>query len=167
MIFLAGAARAYPLRSSLKSALLAGALLASIRLAGGADVPWAVPDAPFRALLRAGRDAPSSPETGYAIELPEFGQTMPNLTDVLITDAKGQPVPQAKVWRGEGHTAILLAQMLASGQDYYAYFGGNRPRRQTQWTPKISLLLETRRLPAGTKLEDAQDLESAWKKADG
>ncbi len=144
------------------AAVLVGwaALISSLQ---AADAPWAIADAPYRAVIHAGRDS-GSLECGYAIDLPEFGQTMANLADVVLTDAKGQPVPIAKAWHGEGQKALLLAQTLPVG-DCYLYFGGNRPRRQTAWTPKISLLLETRRLPAGTKLADWPDLEAAWKKS--
>ena len=108
-----------------------------------ADPTWTFPDAPFRATVKA-KAAPESPEAGVLIELPELGQTMPNAADVLLTDAKGAPLPCARVWRGEGLKVLLLAQTLPAGQDAYVYFGGNRPRRDTGWTPKTSLLLETR-----------------------
>ena len=90
---------------------------------------------------------------------------MPGLADVILSDAKGQPMPLAKVFRGEGGRALLLAQTLPAGQDVFVYFGGNRPRRQLDWKPKVSVLLETRRLPAGATLDDWPGLESAWKAA--
>ena len=77
----------------------------------------------------------------------------PVVSDAVLTDAKGQILPLAKVWRGEGQKACLLAQTLAAGQDYYVYFGGNRARRQAPWTPHVSLFLETRRL--GPRLRSA------------
>ncbi len=141
------------------------AFVALSSLSRAADIPWAFPDAPFRAVVRAGKEAPSSPDSGYLISLPELGQTTASMADIVLADAKGQPQNLAKAWRGEGQKVFLLAQTLAAGQDYFVYFGGNRARRQMPWTPKISLLMETRRLPAGTKLDDLQDLESAWKKA--
>ncbi len=126
---------------------------------------WAIPDAPYRAVVRAGKEAPTSPDTGCAIEIPEMGQTMANLADVVLLDAKGQFLPIAKVFRAEGSSAILLAQTLTAGQDHFLYFGGNRQRRDTPWQPKISVLMETRRLPAGTKLDDWPALDAAWKHA--
>ena len=142
---------------------LATALLA-LCFAATTHAQWPVPDAPLRAIVRV-KDQPTIPDCGYLIDLPELGQTMPALADVLLTDSKGQPLPLAKIFRGEGGRALLLAQTLPAGQDAYVYFGGNRPRRQLDWKPKISVLLETRRLPAGAKLDDWPGLESAWKAA--
>lgn len=138
-------------------------LLALAFCASAAD-PWAVPDAPLRAVVGV-KKAPELPEAGYLIELPELGQTMKNLDDVVLADAKGNVLPLAKIWRGEGQKVLLLAQALAAGQNAYVYFGGNRARRQSPWNPKTSLLLETRRLPGSAKLDDAAALESAWKAA--
>jgi len=148
-----------------RSLALAGFGLIAAGSVHAAD-PWAVPDAPFRAVVRATKDAPSTPENGYGIELPELGQTMPSMADIVLADAKGQLLPLAKVWRGEGQKVLLLAQTLLPGQEYYVYYGGNRQRRQVPWTPKVSLVLETRRLSTkGGKFEDWPSLESAWKKA--
>src|SRR5579862_3931566 len=95
------------------SASWRGAALAALLFVApflrAADVPWAVPDAPFRALVHANRTAPTSPDAGYAIELPELGQTMPTLADIVLLDARNQYLPLAKVWRGEGQRAVLLA----------------------------------------------------------
>ena len=133
--------------------------------ATAADPSWTFPDAPFRATVKA-KTAPENPEAGVLIEIPELGQAMPNAADVLLTDAKGALLPAARVWRGEGRKIFLLAQTLPAGQDAYVYFGGNRPRRDTGWTPKTSLLLETRQLNAPqAKLADVQELEALWKKA--
>nr|MDQ3624546.1 hypothetical protein [Verrucomicrobiota bacterium] len=140
------------------TALLAGSP------ARGAEIPWAIPDAPFRAAVKA-KSAPSVPEAGYAIEFPELGQAMPNLADVVLLDGKGQNLAIAKIWRGEGQSGLLLARALPAGQEAFVYFGGKRPRRHTPWAPKTSLLLETRRLPSGTKLDDWPDLERGWKAA--
>ncbi|HZJ13852.1 MAG TPA: hypothetical protein VFD27_02325, partial [Chthoniobacteraceae bacterium] len=129
-----------------------------------ADVPWAVADAPFRAVVKA-KVAPENLETGYLIALPELGQTMSGAADVVLLDARGTYLPLAKVWRGEGQTVLLLAQSLPAGQEFFVYFGGNHARRQTPWNPKVSLLMETRRMPSGTKLDSWPDLEAAWKKA--
>jgi tetratricopeptide (TPR) repeat protein len=146
----------------------ARAILATVVLAlsaHAADPTWSVPDAPFRAVVKA-KAAPEMPEAGVLIELPEIGQTMPNSADVVLTDGKGAPLAVSKAWRGEGQKVLLLAQTLPAGQDCYVYFGGNRPRRETGWTPKVSLLMETRRLPsANAKLADGQELQSLWKKA--
>ncbi len=126
--------------------------------------PWTVADAPYRAVVKA-KSAPASPDAGWLITVPEFGQTMSGMADVVLTDAKGVQLPLAKVWRGEGQEVLLLAQTLAPGQDAFVYFGGNRARRSVPWSPKISLFMETRRLPAGAKLGDWRELEAAWKNA--
>ena len=92
------------------------------------SAPWAVQDAPYRAVVRA--DYPtSSPESGYDIEIPEFGHTLPNLNDCVLTDADGKLVPLYPVWRGEGQRAIFLARDMKRHADYYLYLGGGRPRR--------------------------------------
>src|SRR5882724_1688069 len=91
-----------------------GALVAWSASGRGADASWAIPDAPFRAVV-VGKDLPNLPEAGVLIQLPEFGQMLPELADVVLTDAKGQTLPVARVWRGEGQQALLLAQALPPG----------------------------------------------------
>ncbi len=138
-------------------------LLAFAFSARAAD-PWAISDAPFRAVVKT-KGAPNVPDAGWAIEVPELGQTTANMGDVVLADAKGQPLPVAKVWRGEGQKVLLLAQSLPAASECYVYFGGNRQRRGTPWNPKVSLLMETRRIPPGTKMDAWPDLEAAWKSA--
>src|SRR5512140_2867699 len=82
----------------------------------GADPGWAIPDAPFRAVVK-GREAASLPEAGVLIQLPEFGQMLPDLGDVVLTDANGRSQPVARVWRGEGQQALLLAQELPPNKE--------------------------------------------------
>ena len=156
-----GAPRTSPRWGSFFSAL-AVALLTSN---APAATPWAIQDAPMRASFHAGRTDPTIPEAGWLLEVPELGITQPNMGDVVLTDAKGAQLPLAKVARMEAHKLLLLAQNLTQGQDYFVYYGGNRQRREVKWTPKVSLLLETRRMPAGTKMDDWAQLESAWKSA--
>ena len=123
---------------------------------------WLVPDAPIRVAFRA-KDAPTIPEAGWLLQLPELGATMQGLVDVIATDAKGVQIPLARISRMEGHEALLLAPVVPKDADIYVYYGGKRVRREMKWNPAISLLLETRRLPAGAKMESWADLDSAWK----
>lgn len=129
-----------------------------------ADPTWAIGDAPLRASFRAG-EPPAAPEAGWAISFPELGQTTPNLADLVLTDEKGTQIPIAKVFRNEGDRVLILAQNLAKGQLVYLYYGGNQQRRDLKWEPRTSLLLETRRLPEGAKMDDWGQLEDAWKTA--
>ncbi|HEY3897368.1 MAG TPA: tetratricopeptide repeat protein [Chthoniobacter sp.] len=111
--------------------------------------------------------APDVPDAGVAIILPEFGQTLPELGDTVLTDPKGQTLPVARIWRGEGQQALLLAQGLTPGREVHVYFGGGRVRHVATWLPKTSLLLETRRFDGGptAKMDSWQEFENAWKKA--
>ena len=144
---------------------LAAAFFALALSAQAADPSWTFPDAPFRATVK-GKTAPENPDAGVLIEVPELGAAMPGATDAVLTDAKGALLPVARVWRGEGRKILLLAQTLAAGQEAFVYFGGGRPRRETGWTPKTGLLLETRQLKApNAKLADLQEIEALWKKA--
>ena len=121
-------------------------------------------DAPFRAVVRADYQA-SCPETGYEITVPEFGYTLPNLSDCILTDADGKTVPLYPVWRGEGQRAIFLAREMKRHTNYYLYFGGGKPRRGETWRPLVSLLMETRRLPASGKFETWGEMENTWRRA--
>ena len=142
----------------LLGAAIGFALLSSF----AAEPPWAVPDAPLRAFVRP-KTPPNDVQAGWLIELPELGHTMPKMEDVVLADDRGAILPLAKVFRGEGQRVLLLAQSMPA--EGCIYFGGKRIRRAMPWQPKTSLLLETRRLRAGAKLDDWQALESAWKKA--
>lgn len=133
---------------------------------GAIDPTWAIADAPFRAVV-VGKEAANLPEAGVLIELPEFGQTLPELGDVVLTDAKGETLTVSRVWRGEGQRMLLLAQSLPPGKEAHVYFGGGRVRHVATWAPKTSLLLETRRFDdaANAKLDSWKEMEAAWKKA--
>lgn len=125
---------------------------------------WAVQDAPFRAVVRAEYPAPC-PETGYAIEIPEFGHTLPNLADCVLTDADGKLTPLYAVWRGEGQRVIFLAKEMKRHANYYLYFGGNKTRRGETWQPRVSLLMETRRLLSGARFDNWSEMEKTWRRA--
>lgn len=128
------------------------------------DVPWLVKDAPYRAVITL-KEPPKVAECGVLIDLPEFGQMRADLADALLVDAKGQTQPLATVWRGEGRRALMLAKELNPGEVYCVYFGGNALRAMRNWTPKISLLLETRRLPDNAKFDSWPDMQKTWQTA--
>jgi len=125
------------------------------------DALWMVPDAPYRATIIL-KDPAKIADAGIAIQLPEFGQTRADLGDMLLVNAKGQTQPLAAVWRGEGQSAILLAKELKAGELYYVYFGGGAMRSMLKWEPKISLLMETRRLPENAKFDSWPDMQKTW-----
>jgi len=128
------------------------------------DAPWLVVDAPYRTAITLQSPA-KIPDAGIAIQLPEFGETRPDLGDVLLLDAKGQMQPLAAAWRGEGQSALLLAKELKPGQPYYLYFGGGSIRSMQKWEPKVSLLMETRRLPENAKFDTWPDMQKTWNAA--
>jgi len=141
----------------------ASALLSLLPLQA-AEIPWAVNDAPLRASFRA-TQAPGLPDAGWLLDLPELGLTNSSLNDVILTDANGAQLPLAKVFRNEGDRVVLLAQNLAKDQEVFVYFGGNQVRPELKWNPRLSLFLETRRLPADSKMDDWPQLEAAWNSA--
>jgi tetratricopeptide (TPR) repeat protein len=125
------------------------------------DMPWLAKDAPYRAVVRLA-EAAKFPDAGVEIELPEFGQTRADLGDVLLLDGQGQLQPLAPVWRGEGQKALLLAKALNPGEKYCVYFGGGSVRSMEKWEPKVSLLMETRRLPGNARLDSWPDMQKTW-----
>jgi len=131
-------------------------------LAQSAD--WVIKGAPFRARIRL-QEPPKYPDAGVAIELPDFGGSRADLADAVLVDSEGAPQPLAAIWRGAGQQAILLAKTLSAGKDYAVYFGGQTAHQPRTWTPKTSLLLETRRLPAKPKIGSWQELEESWRTA--
>lgn len=133
--------------------------------AGAADSNWAITDAPYRAVVRLS-NPPNVPDAGVAIDLPEMGQTLAGLTDVVLTDADGRQQLLAPIWRYEGARAVLNARELKPKQDYHVYFGGGKARRGLGgWLPRQGLFMETRRLPAGAKFDSWSDMEAMWRRA--
>ena len=133
--------------------------------AGAAPVRWHVAGAPYRAVVKL--DAPpTDAAAGVAISLPEFGATTEKLTDVVLTDAQGVLQPLAPIWRGAGQDVLLLAQELHPNQEYYLYFGGDRTRLGSSWSPQLlSLMMETRRLSVAGAVETWPKMEAAWQAA--
>ncbi|HWB60740.1 MAG TPA: tetratricopeptide repeat protein [Chthoniobacteraceae bacterium] len=130
------------------------------------DASWLVRDAPFRVGVKL-KQAPRIADAGIAIELPDFGQSRQDLADALLVDDKGQMQPLAAAWHGQGQRALLLAKDLKPGVAYQLYYGGNAARtlQAQSWAPKLSLFMETRRLPEGARFETWQDMQQAWNSA--
>ena len=127
-----------------------------------ADAAWAVKAAPYRVVVRS-KAVPSDAETGTEIQVPDLGATGVKGGDFALVDAAGAPVPAAVVWQGEGQDTLLLASGMQAGQDYYLYIGG--PRGAT-WTPKTSLLFETRGLaPGHAPFTSSGSIQDSWKTA--
>ena len=128
---------------------------------------WAVADAPYRAIVTL-NTLPTAPAAGVEIEIPEFGATMLDLSDVVMLDSKGEAQPVAKLSRLEGKTVLLLAKNLEMRQMYYIYFGGGKRRECPAWKPTmLSLILETRRASSAAEFKTAGELEAAWNQAAG
>ena len=123
--------------------------------------PWMVADAPYRVMVKR-IVAPELPEAGVEINLPEFGQTRADLADLLLTDRDGNPQPLAKIGRRTGGRILLLAQKLEPDTPYFLYFGGDKLRAIPDWSPKTSLLMETRPAPADLNFDSLQSLKNAW-----
>ncbi len=136
-------------------------LCLALAVARAEPAAWAVKDARFRVSIRL-KEAALFPDAGVAIEVPEFGQTRPDLGDVALVGADGRLVPIAFLWRGAGDRILLLAKALAAGEEYFLYFGGNR-QASPAWQPTVSLLLETRRLPPGVGFDSWPMLEEGWR----
>ena len=107
---------------------------------------------------------PANPEAGTEIVVPALGVTVGvKGGDYALTDEAGNPVPVAKVWEAEGEHALLLAGGLQPGKDYYLYIGGPKG---SEWSPKTSLLLETRALLPGRNVFTSNGaIEEAWRGA--
>ena len=129
------------------------------------DSGWAVEGAPYRMTLHAG-EPPNAPDAGWEIEVPDFGAGRPDMRDVILLGADGKEIALDPVWRGAGRSLLLLAESMP-GDDAPAtlYFGGNASRRLRSWSAKRSLLLETRRLPAGAGVATFGAWQEAWKKS--
>ena len=144
--------------------LLAGLFPFASSTARAQTGDWVVKGAPFRAQIQL-QEAPKIPDAGVAIELPDFGGGRADLADVVLVDSDGVTQPVAPVWRGSGQQAFLLAKDLAPGKDYAVYFGGQTARQPQTWTPKTSLFLETRRLPAKPGINNWPEMENTWRTA--
>jgi tetratricopeptide (TPR) repeat protein len=126
---------------------------------------WRAGGAPYRVTLRA-ETPPDTPEAGWEIRLPDFGSGLADMRDVVLLGPDGKEIALDGVWRGAGRSLLMLAEsMPADGAAATLYFGGNSSRRMKSWLAKRTLLLETRRLPAGANITTYAGWQDAWKKS--
>jgi tetratricopeptide (TPR) repeat protein len=148
--------------SLIRSSLVLGSAgwLCFVGSGRAANPPWALPDAPIRAAVKL-QLAPQNPDAGLEIEVPDFGLVKPGFTGYSLLDAAGKPVPVAVVWQGQGQDTILLARDLQAEQAYELYIGG---QAGLTWSPKVSVLFETRQAPAtrGQTYTSFAAVEGAW-----
>ena len=135
--------------------------------AGAAGTPdpgaWAVRDAVFRTVVHPGTP-PERAESGWIIELDEFGGTRADTRDVVLLDPSGKEIGLDPVWRGAGRKLVLLAQTVPPA-GATLYFGGGAQRRHASWTADRSLVMETRRMPEQADPRSWPGFQTAWKAA--
>lgn len=126
---------------------------------------WGVKDAPYRVAVHA--DAPPDiPEAGWQIRLPDFAAGRGDLRDVVLIDAQGKTIGLDPIWCGAGRAMLLLAEsMPAADAPAHLYFGGKAARTGKAWAARRSLMLETRRMPAGCRIGTRADWLEAWNKS--
>lgn len=126
---------------------------------------WAVEGAPYRVELSAS-NAPDVADAGWEIRLPDFGAGRPDMRDVVLLGPDQKEIALDGVWRGTGRSLLMLAESMPDGGAAATlYFGGTSSRRMKSWSAKRSLLLETRKLPAGSKIATFAGWKEAWRKA--
>jgi tetratricopeptide (TPR) repeat protein len=126
---------------------------------------WAVESAPYRVELSA-TAALDAVDTGWEIRLPDFGAGRPDMRDVVLLGPDQKEIALDGVWRGAGRSLLVLAESMPDGGAAATlYFGGASSRRMKSWSAKRSLLLETRELPAGSKIATYAGWQEAWRKA--
>ncbi len=138
-------------------------LLAALAQAAAAPPGWALAGAPYRVALH-----PATPmdadEAGWEIRLPDFGGGRPDMRDVVLLGTDGKEIALDAVWRGSGRTLLVLAESMP-GEGATLYFGGNSALRMRAFSAKRSLMLETRRLPAGADIFTFGGWQAAWNKS--
>lgn len=149
------------LRAAAVCLMLLGQVFAAPKPTPLPTAPWHIPDAPYRVSVRL-ITAPTLPEAGVEINVPECGLARPDLADLLLVDRNGEPQPIAKIGRRAGGRLLLLAQKLDPKTPYFLYFGGNKLRNATAWNPTVSLLMETKPAPPDLKFDTLQDWQTAW-----
>lgn len=126
---------------------------------------WAVESAPYRVELKA-TAAPDAADAGWEIRLPDFGAGRPDMRDVVLLGPDQKEIALDGVWRGAGRSLLMLAESMPDGGAASTlYFGGTSSRRMKSWLAKRSLLLETRKLTAGSKIASYAGWQDAWRKA--
>jgi tetratricopeptide (TPR) repeat protein len=146
--------------------LIAMAVSGAAATAHGADrAGWAVEGAPYRVELMAAA-APDAPDAGWEIRLPDFGAGRPDMRDVVLLGPDRQEIALDGIWRGAGRAVLLLAESMPAGEAAATlYFGGTSSLRTKSWSARRSLLLETRRLPHGSKIATYAGWREAWRRA--
>ena len=146
------------------TALLVMTALAAAGPKGGKN-DWAVAGAPYRVALHVASQ-PDDPDAGWEIRLPDFGEGRPDMRDVVLIGNDGKEIALDGVWRGTGRTLLMLAAaMPEEGETAMLYFGGSHSPRMRSWSAKRSLMLETRRIPAGADVATFGGWQEAWKKS--
>lgn len=125
---------------------------------------WAVKGAPWRVALHA-ESPPDAPEAGWEIRLPDFGAGRADMRDVVLLGPDGKEIAIDGIWRGIGKSLLLLAESMPTDGAATLYFGGNSSSRMKSWSAARSLLLETRRMPAGAKIASYAGWKDAWQKS--
>ncbi|MBC8126016.1 MAG: tetratricopeptide repeat protein [Gloeobacteraceae cyanobacterium ES-bin-144] len=148
--------------------LIAVLLLSSFRaiIASPEDgKDWAVDGAPYRVVLHA-ETAPDIPEAGWEIRLVDFGAGRPDMQDAVLLGPDGKEIALDGIWRGAGRNILMLAESMPSdGAAATLYFGSDSSLRKKSWSAKRSLLMETRRLPAGATITTYEGWRIAWQKS--
>lgn len=149
---------------SRKFTIILFAWLAVVAHAAPGDADWAVAGAPWRVAVR-GVAPPDAPQVGWEIRLPDFGDGRADMRDVVLLGDDGIEIGLHGVWRGAGRDLLLLAESLPADRPATLYFGGTSSRRMRTWRAVPSLLMETRRMPAGAKIASYEGWLDAWKKS--
>lgn len=143
-------------------------VLISLGLVSGLSVStaetWAVKGAPWRVVLHP-ESPPDAPDAGWEIHLPDFGGGRTDMRDVVLLGADGKEIPLDGIWRGNGKSLLMLAKSMPSEDAATLYFGGNSSQRMKSWSASRSLLLETKRMPAGAKIASYSGWKDAWQKS--
>lgn len=140
-------------------------LLVPLSAAEPEAAAWAVPGAPYRTTVRAVTQ-PGTPEAGWEIRMPEFASGRGDMKDVLLLDDKGVEIALDGVWMSPGRTLLLLAEKMPDDKEPATlYFGGQTSRRMKSWSASRSLLLETRRMPPGSRITSHEGWQAAWNRS--
>lgn len=148
----------------LSAAILLSTIVGETCFAAGDVAGWAVPGAPWRVTLHA-QSAPDAPEAGWEIRLPDFGSGRGDMRDAVLLDQEDKEIALDGIWRGPGRSLLMLAESMPDKQPATLYFGGSNSRRMKSWTAARSLLLETRRMPAGSRIDSYAAWQNTWSKS--
>jgi tetratricopeptide (TPR) repeat protein len=150
----------------LKPSIILLGFVSVTALAAPKDADWAIPGAPWRVALTAVAP-PGVPEAGWEIRLPDFSGGRADMRDVVLLGPDGKEIGLDGVWRSSGRTLLLLAESMPAEGAATLYFGGNSSRRMRSWSATRSLMMETRRMPAGANIATFAGWQEAWRKSPG